>query len=230
MVIDNYITPHLGSKRLVDLSPMHIKPWHALLLDHGAKSGKPLSTRSVQLAHRILHRALADAVRWNLIAVNPVSGVRAPRAGSPEMQAWSADEAVAFLRAIADERLAALWTVALHTGLRRGKRQRLERIAAGPAWTDTGYVFIDEFGQPYHPQSIYSMFVRACSRADVPPIRLHDLRHTMATLALQAGVHPKIVQEQLGHSAINVTLDIYSHVPQVVRREAAGQIAALFEG
>src|SRR4029453_7308078 len=51
MVIDNYITPHLGSKRLVDLSPMRIKPWQALLLDHGAKSGKPLSTRSVQLAH-----------------------------------------------------------------------------------------------------------------------------------------------------------------------------------
>jgi integrase len=44
-------------------------------------------------------------------------------------------------------------------------------------------------------------------------IRLHDVRDTMATLALQAGVHPKIVQEPLGHSAINVTMDVYSHVP-----------------
>jgi integrase len=65
-------------------------------------------------------------------------------------------------------------------------------------------------------------------RAGVPPIRLHDLRHTMATLAPQAGVHPKVVQEQLGHSAINVTMDVYSHVPQAVRRESASRIAALF--
>ena len=50
----------------------------------------------------------------------------------------------------------------------------------------------------------------------------------MATLALQAGVHPKVVQEQLGHSAINVTMDVYSHVPQAVRRESASKIAALF--
>ena len=74
------------------------------------------------------------------------------------------------------------------------------------------------------------MFIRACKRADVPAIRLHDLRHTMATLSLQAGVHPKIVQEQLGHSSINVTLDIYSHVPQVVKRDAASKIAGLFGG
>lgn len=51
---------------------------------------------------------------------------------------------------------------------------------------------------------------------------------SVATLALQAGVHPKVVQEQLGHSGINVTLDIYSHVPQAVRRESATKIASLF--
>jgi hypothetical protein len=50
----------------------------------------------------------------------------------------------------------------------------------------------------------------------------------MATLALQAGVHPKVVQEQLGHSAINVTMDVCSHVPQAVRRESASKIASLF--
>ncbi len=72
------------------------------------------------------------------------------------------------------------------------------------------------------------MFEQAIRRAGVPAIRLQDLRHTMATLALQAGVHPKVVQEQLGHSGINVTLDIYSHVPQAVRRESATKIASLF--
>jgi integrase len=106
--------------------------------------------------------------------------------------------------------------------------QLRERLALGEAWVDTGYVFVDEAGQPYHPHSYLTMFRRACARAGVPRIRLHDLRHTMATLALQAGVHPKVVQEQLGHSAINVTMDVYSHVPQAVRRESANTIAALF--
>ena len=286
-MVEQYIVPHLGSKRSVELAPIHIKPWHAALLDHGGKNGRPLSSRTVQLGHRVLHRAMADAVRWNLISFNPLTGVRAPRAVGAEMTAWTAEQSVAFLTAVADERLIALWTLAMHTGMRRGelaglrwkdidlagctltvaqqrttanyevvaikpkgksqrqlqladstvavltehrKRQRLERVAVGPAWTDTGYVFVDELGQPYHPQSIYAMFIRACKRADVPAIRLHDLRHTMATLSLQAGVHPKIVQEQLGHSSINVTLDIYSHVPQVVKRDAASKIAGLFGG
>lgn len=106
--------------------------------------------------------------------------------------------------------------------------QLRERLALGAAWTDTGYVFVNEAGEPYHPHSFLSIFRRACAAAGVPRIRIHDLRHTIATLALQAGVHPKVVQEQLGHSAINVTLDIYSHVPQAVRTESAAKIAALF--
>jgi integrase len=106
--------------------------------------------------------------------------------------------------------------------------QLRERLAIGEAWTDSGYVFVDEAGQPYHPQRYLPMFHAACRRAGVSKIRLHDLRHTMATLALQAGVHPKVVQEQLGHSAIAVTLDVYSHVPQAVRRESASVIAELF--
>ncbi len=73
------------------------------------------------------------------------------------------------------------------------------------------------------------MFGQACSAAGVPEIRLHDVRHTMASFALTAGIHPKVVQEQLGHSGIDITLDIFSHVPQAVKRDAAAQIAAMFD-
>ncbi len=83
----------------------------------------------MKLAHRILHRALADAARWNLIAVNPATGVRAPRGEPKEMTVWTADEAKRFLDAMADERLVALWTIVLHTGLRRGE-------LAGLRWSD----------------------------------------------------------------------------------------------
>jgi integrase len=89
-------------------------------------------------------------------------------------------------------------------------------------------VFVDELGVEYHPQRPRVLFGRACSQADVPAIRLHDLRHTMATLALTAGIHRNVVQEMLGHSGISVKLDIYSHVPQAAQRDAADRVASLF--
>jgi integrase len=64
-------------------------------------------------------------------------------------------------------------------------------------------------------------------RAGLPEIRFHDLRHTAATLLLAEGVHPKIVQERLGHSQISVTLDTYSHVLPTMQREAAGKLNRL---
>jgi integrase len=108
------------------------------------------------------------------------------------------------------------------------KRQREERLVLGPDWTDSGYVFVDEAGVEYHPHRFTKMFEDAVKQTGVPKIRLHDTRHTMASLALGAGVHPKVVQEQLGHSAIAVTLDTYSHVPKTVRRDSADKIAGLF--
>jgi integrase len=63
----------------------------------------------------------------------------------------------------------------------------------------------------------------------LPRIRLHDLRHTHATLALQAGVHPKVVQERLWHTTIAITLDTYSHAIPAMQEDAAAKIAALLE-
>jgi integrase len=63
----------------------------------------------------------------------------------------------------------------------------------------------------------------------VSPIRLHDLRHTHATLALQAGVHVKVVAERLGHSSAKVTLDVYSHAIPAMQEDAAARVAALIE-
>ena len=108
------------------------------------------------------------------------------------------------------------------------RQQHRERLALGPDWTDSGYVFVDEVGVEYHPHRFTKMFEDAVERTGVPRIRLHDTRHTMASLALEAGVHPKVVQEQLGHSEIAVTLDTYRHVPRAVRRDSADKIAGLF--
>jgi integrase len=70
-------------------------------------------------------------------------------------------------------------------------------------------------------------FEHHANAAGLPTIRLHDLRHTHATLALQAGVHPKVVSERLGHAKITITLDVYSHAIPALQEDAAATVAAL---
>lgn len=108
------------------------------------------------------------------------------------------------------------------------RRQAEKRLRVGPEWRDTGLVFTDELGRAIHPTRAYVLFRELIRRNPLlPKIRLHDLRHTAATLALAAGVHPKVVQERLGHANIAITLDTYSHVVEGLREEAAGRVADL---
>ena len=91
-------------------------------------------------------------------------------------------------------------------------------------------VFTREDGRPLHPREVTRAFTRHVLAAGLPIIRLHDLRHTHATLALAAGVHPKVVQERLGHANIAITLDTYSHAVPALEEQAAHTVAALVFG
>jgi integrase len=107
------------------------------------------------------------------------------------------------------------------------KRQAAERLAWGPASRDSGHVFCREDGVPYAPDYVTRAFREAVARAELPRIRLHDLRHTWASLALAAGVNPKVVSERLGHATVSFTLDTYSHVMPGLQEDAAERVAAL---
>lgn len=120
-------------------------------------------------------------------------------------------------------------TVALMKAHR--KVQLEERAEAGLGRPKpTGLVFTAQNGEPLHPNVVSKTFTKLVQAADVPAIRLHDLRHTHATLSLQAGVHVKIVSERLGHSSVTITLDTYSHAIPGLQRDAAEKIAALIPG
>jgi integrase len=93
-----------------------------------------------------------------------------------------------------------------------------------------GLVFCRGDGSPLDPTAVSKRFVRLVADSGLPRIRLHDLRHTHATLALQAGVNPKIVSERLGHATVAFTLDVYSHALQHLQQEAADKAAALVFG
>jgi integrase len=107
------------------------------------------------------------------------------------------------------------------------KRQAAERLLMGAGWTDNDLVFCHPDGTVLHPERFSRGFLETVARIGLPRIRLHDLRHGWATLALEAGIHPKVVQERLGHANISITLDTYSHVIAGLDKEAAEQVAAL---
>lgn len=109
------------------------------------------------------------------------------------------------------------------------KAQAAERLAAGPGWSDNDLVFSRQDGAPLHPEHVRRQFDRHVTHAGLPRIRFHDLRHTHATLALQAGVHPKIVSERLGHSTVAMTLDVYSHAIPAIQQGAAATVADLID-
>ena len=100
---------------------------------------------------------------------------------------------------------------------------------ADDAWTDSGYVFVREDGRPIDPDRITHLFGVAVAACGLPRIRLHDLRHTAATLALGAGVQPKVVSERLGHSSIAITLDTYSHVLPSMQEDAAAKMGSILD-
>ena len=117
------------------------------------------------------------------------------------------------------------------TALREHRRAQLEeRLLMGAGFTDHGFVFCLPDGRPYHPERVSSEFDRRVLKWQLPRITLHGLRHTWATLALRGGVHPKVVQERLGHSTIGITLNTYSHVSVGMQRDAAETVAGLIFG
>ncbi|MGI8774518.1 MAG: tyrosine-type recombinase/integrase, partial [Actinomycetota bacterium] len=104
------------------------------------------------------------------------------------------------------------------------------KLKLGDAWQDHDLVFCRDDGTPVHPDRFTQMFDKHVREGGLPRIRLHDLRHTHATLALAAGIHPKVVSERLGRSTVAFTMDVYSHAIPSMEAEAAETIANLVRG
>jgi len=109
------------------------------------------------------------------------------------------------------------------------ERQAQVQLKVGETWQDKGLVFCDDSGGFFSPDVVLYRFGKLLSKVGLPHMRFHDLRHSAATILLVAGVHPKVVQERMGHSTIAMTLDVYSHVLPSMQQEAAGKIDDLFK-
>lgn len=189
---------------LVGVRATRLYPFWVVLAQTGMRRGEVLGGRWSDLD--------LDAARWSVARTLTAVGHEA-REGAPK---------TAYSR-----RSVALDTATVRI-LRDWRRAQLEeRMAWGPAWQATGRVFTREDGTDLHPERVSELFGRAVRRSELPRIRLHDLRHTHATLALAANVHPKVVSERLGHAGVAITLDIYSHAVPAMQADAADAVAAL---
>ena len=273
-MIRRHIVPQIGHLRLARLAPHDLSRLYRRMLDRG------LSPRTAQLAHAILHRALRQAVRWRLVAVNVCDMVDAPRPQRREFRTLNTEEAIRLLTVAEADPFHALYVLALTCGMRQAEllglrwadldlpgavlavrqqairinggweftppktdkgrrtialpvlavralrqhkmRQAQERLALGPAWEDNDLVFPNQVGRPIERQNlIRRSFHPVLNKAGLGRLRFHDLRHSAATLMLAQGIHPRVVQERLGHSTISVTMDVYSHVMPTLQKEAA---------
>lgn len=275
--------PAFGKVTLTKLTPLQVESLYTRKLAEG------LAPATVRQLHVILHHALEDALRKGLVQRNVCDLVTAPRVPRHEIRPLTPEEADRLLAVVKDERLEALYVLALTTGMRQGEllglrwrdvdlddgvlavrttlqkhtdgykltepktdrgrrqvpllpeavaalrthraHQLEERLAAGAAWEKSwDLVFCTEVGGPLNGISVLRYgFYPLLKRAGIAQVRFHDLRHTAATLLLREGVHPKIVAELLGHSAISITLDTYSHVaPDMARHATEAMRRALY--
>ncbi len=286
-LMNNHVKPtSLGRMKLKNVNAMHLQRLYREKLD-GAEGSPGLSGSTVQKIHHALHKALSQAVKWKLLTTNPADDVKAPTASSKEMRPLSAPEARRLLEAARDDRLEALYVLAIHTGMRRGEllglkwgdvdldgstirvrrtltrvengrrlaigepktkksrrtvrltpeavealkrhsaRQADEMTSAGELYEDRSLVFAGEAGNLLNPSNLRQRsFAPLLERAGLPRITFHDLRHTCASLLFQRNVHPKLVQDLLGHASVAITLDTYSHMLPGMGGEAADAMAA----
>jgi integrase len=275
-LVTNHVKPSIGRVKLKNVNALHLQSLYRERLDSG------LSGSTVQKIHHVLHKALSQAMRWDLIPRSPADSVKAPTPAPKEMHPLSALEARQLLEAAQGDRLEALYVLAIHTGIRRGEllalkwadvdldlatvrvrrtltrgedgrgyvvgaatksgkgrhvrltpravealkrhraRQAKEKLKVGGLYRDQDLVFAGEGGNPINPSNLRNRsFKPLLERAGLPRITFHDLRHTCASLLFQRNVHPKFVQELLGHASVAITLDTYSHMLPGMGGEAA---------
>jgi integrase len=226
----------LGHVKLDDLRVAHVAEAFAEI---------PVSDSTRQRVRATLRAALNDAMPESLTPSNPAALVRLPSGKRPKALIWTEERVSRWLAACAalaacdlddpdrerleeacqppspvmvwtptqlgafldhahHDRLYALWHVVAHRGVRRG----------------------EACGEALHPAWVRARFHHLAEEIGLPPVRLHDLRHGVASLMLPAGVPMKVVQETLGHSSVTLTADTYTSVFHDVAASAAEAVAA----
>jgi integrase len=179
----------------------------------------------ITAANTGLRRGELVGLRWQDIDLNREQlTVRQTRVAYGK-QTWTKEPKT--LRSRRTIPIPAIVVVALE---RHAEIQAMEKSFAASAYADQGYVFADEIGDPLAPAWVSSTFVRRVKQAGLPRISLHGLRHSFATVALEAGVDVLYVSELLGHSTPTITMNVYQHVRRERLEGAVNTISEAIHG
>ncbi|WP_103110668.1 site-specific integrase [Brevibacillus reuszeri] len=286
---NRYVIPSIGRLKLKDLKAMHLQKMYADLLKNGAtyRTGgiSPITIRHI---HGMIHRALENAVRWQIVPRNVAQMVELPRVEKKETVVLTKEQVQKLVEAAKGHELYIPILLAVTTGMRYAEifglpwkdidlekrtihvRQQIvrtkgeyrltepktksseriislseslvsplrrhkadqaqQKLLIGASYNHDNLVCCRPGdGLPYSATPVRRKYNLLLEKAGLPPVRIHDLRHTVATLLLEQGVHPKVVSELLGHANIGITLDRYSHISMTMQKEAVDSLeAAIF--
>lgn len=280
-LLEHFVLPRVGSVRLAKLRPAHIQG----VVDEVLASGR--SPQTALHVYRTLSNALHQAVRWQLIPLNPAAAARPPRPERPKLEIPKPEQLVQLMDAARGGRWEIPVLLAATTGARRSevlalrwrdvdlengriwitrsvqrvngeagpelrfldvktqrarrsvglpkfavarlrrhqRKQKARRLECGPAWHDLDLVSDRGDGGPLDPGEFTHAFKRIVKRANCPPaMRLHDVRHGVATAMLGQGVHPAIASAVLGHASPAFTMSVYQHVLDTMAATAAAAL------
>lgn len=169
----------------------------------GLRRGEMLALRwdHIDLKNKVIH------IRSNMVNGEDGFIIKAPKSEAGIRDLVIGDEVVAELK--------------------KARLKYMEDALTSPYFQNLNFVIRQEDGSPLHPDSMTRKWSRFLKDHDLPHIRLHDLRHSNATALIQAGVNPRVVQQRLGHSDVNITLNTYTHVLPEMDIDAAAKLDAI---
>lgn len=287
--IRSRIVPNIGNVQLSALTNVQVQKFYNKL-ESGYGKNKPLSAKSIQNIHGILHKSLEQAVFARIIPSNPCDHIKLPKLKKPELKPIMDDDVTRFLDAIKGDPYERIFIVDLFSGLRQSEilglqwedidfengeitvRRQLQKdyggsgylyiddtkngkqrvavvaptivkvlrsqrvqqmewkLAAGSAWNnDKNLVFTNEYGNHLAHITVYKHFKKIVKSIGLDSARFHDLRHSYAVNALQAGDNIKSIQEQLGHYSSAFTMDTYAAVSNTMRKQSQEKMEKLIQ-
>jgi integrase len=281
-IIRLHILPQLGELKLCEIKPSHLQSYYSYLITPFEKDGANLSKSTANKHHKVICKALNEAMKWGIIHRNVTNCVNPPK---PEKKEFNIPTPIQVNRILETCKNSAayipIYLAATH-GLRigeicglqeedvdlkerfiyvRNNYQRIQgkmtltslktssskrkvvilnesvpvlqkyilnmkknKLSASTLWNENNFFCVwSEDGRPVINDYVGRVFRKALKELKIEGIRFHDLRHFHATELLKRGYNPKIVAERLGHSTIEMTLDIYSHVLPDIQKQVANE-------